>query len=104
MQLLIFLSQILIILSSCYKKPHLINLYFAEMIIFGWNNSGVLNKNLKKEICILRIWVTGGAGYIDSHTAKELAGARNHVLILDNFIKDTWLPPAGPDLSGQFGG
>jgi len=38
-------------------------------------------------VYFLRILVTGGAGYIGSHTAKELAEAGHQVVILDNLSK-----------------
>ena len=34
----------------------------------------------------LRVLVTGGAGYIGSHTCKALARAGHHVVVYDNFV------------------
>ena len=41
------------------------------------------NKN-EKEIFIMAILVTGGAGYIGSHTCVELLDAGYDVVVLDN--------------------
>jgi UDP-glucose 4-epimerase len=46
----------------------------------------------------MRIAVTGGAGYIGSHTVVELMGAGHEVLILDSFVN------AAPDVPDRIAG
>jgi len=50
----------------------------------------------------MRVLVTGGAGYIGSHTAKALAKAGHEVVVLDNFSAGhRWAVKWGPCVEGD---
>jgi len=50
----------------------------------------------------MRVLVTGGAGYIGSHTAKALAKAGHEVVVLDNFgAGHRWAVKWGPCVEGD---
>jgi UDP-arabinose 4-epimerase len=50
----------------------------------------------------MRVLVTGGAGYIGSHTTKALAGAGHEVVVLDNFSTGhRWAVKWGPCVEGD---
>ncbi len=50
----------------------------------------------------MRVLVTGGAGYIGSHTAKALAAAGHEVVVLDNFSGGhKWAIKWGPCVEGD---
>lgn len=50
----------------------------------------------------MRVLVTGGAGYIGSHTAKALARAGHEVVVLDNFSAGhRWAVKWGPCVEGD---
>jgi UDP-arabinose 4-epimerase len=50
----------------------------------------------------MRVLVTGGAGYIGSHTAKALARAGHEVVVLDNFSGGhRWAVKWGPCVEGD---
>jgi UDP-arabinose 4-epimerase len=50
----------------------------------------------------MRVLVTGGAGYIGSHTAKALARAGHEVVVLDNFSTGhRWAVKWGPCVEGD---
>lgn len=50
----------------------------------------------------MRVLVTGGAGYIGSHTAKILAGAGHQPVVLDNFSSGhRWAVKWGPLVEGD---
>jgi UDP-arabinose 4-epimerase len=52
----------------------------------------------------MRVLVTGGAGYIGSHTAKALAQAGHEVVVLDNFSGGhRWAVKWGPCVEGDLG-
>lgn len=52
----------------------------------------------------MRVLVTGGAGYIGSHTAKALARAGHEVVVLDNFSGGhRWAVKWGPCVEGDLG-
>lgn len=52
----------------------------------------------------MRVLVTGGAGYIGSHTAKALARAGHEVIVLDDFSAGhRWAIKWGPCVEGSLG-
>jgi UDP-arabinose 4-epimerase len=52
----------------------------------------------------MRVLVTGGAGYIGSHTAKALAQAGHEVVVLDDFSGGhRWAVKWGPCVEGDLG-
>ncbi len=51
---------------------------------------------------VMRVLVTGGAGYIGSHTAKALARAGHEPIVLDNFSTgNRWAVKWGPVVDGD---
>jgi len=49
------------------------------------------------------ILVTGGAGYIGSHTSRQLVNAGCNVVVVDNFYSgNRWAVPAQLDLGEEF--
>jgi len=52
----------------------------------------------------MHILITGGAGYIGSHTAKSLARAGLQPVVLDNLQEDTVEPFNGATRRGRYRG
>ena len=50
------------------------------------------------------ILVTGGAGYIGSHTVQQLTGRGESVVVLDNLVVSTALPTIQRDLHATLEG
>ena len=73
-------KKIHIFLSSC-EKPHSQAKFGAKLYILQWE----FPFSSRQHTTMKNILVTGGAGYIGSHTVVELFKAGYHPIIVDNF-------------------